>query len=193
MWSTSDNLIHLSFMAVIIWGAQAFARRAHSGRASREARRLRIALRVGLGALRKLYQDNVAHLSSGERPLNSGRNQINLLRTQLGRLASLEPPEVEAVMAACVAAEGAETEMAIAGRKVGGVAYWIPGKDDAARAIVESALQQVCSALQRAEELLSSSAVPRGEIASEVSPTREAHVAPSEEIRTLSIKNMSTE
>ncbi len=116
MWSLSEHLVQFSFMAAIIWGAQAFARRAHHGRASREARRLRIALGIGLSALRELYEADLASLSGGERPLISGRNQINLLRTQLGRLTSLEPPEVEAVMSASIAVERAETEMAIAGQ-----------------------------------------------------------------------------
>ena len=174
MWSLSDHLVQLSCMAMIVWGAQAFARRAHRRRVSREARRLRSALHIGLSALRKLYEDNLAGPSASERPLISGRNQINLLRTQLGRLASLEPLEVEAVMAACIAAEGAETEMAIAGRKVGGVAFWIPRKNDAARAITESALRTVCSALRSAEELLNSNGMPRVETVFAVSPNPEA-------------------
>ena len=174
MWSLSDHLVQLSCMAMIVWGAQAFARRAHHRRVSREARRLRSALHIGLSALRKLYEDNLAEPSAGERPLISGRNQINLLRTQLGRLTSLEPLEVEAVMAACVAAEGVETEMAIAGRKVGGAAFWIPRKNEAARAVTESALRAVCAALRSAEELLNSNGMPRGETALAVSPTPES-------------------
>lgn len=173
MWSTSEHFVQLSFMAVIIWGAQALARRAHSERVSRETRRLRCALHIGLSALHKLYRDNLANLYGGERPLISGRNQINLLRTQLGRLTSLEPPEVEAVMAASIAAERAETEMTIAGRKVGGVAFWIPGKDEA-KGIIESALREVCSTLRTAEEILISNAAARAERASETPPNREA-------------------
>lgn len=173
MGSLSEHVVQLSFMAMIIWGAQAFARRAHSGRVKREARRLRSALHIGLSALRKLYQDSLADLSGGERPLISGRNQINLLRTQLGRLTSLDPPEVEAVMTACIAAEGAETAMAIAGRKVGGVAYWIPRKNDAAREIIESTLRDVCCTLRTAEELLNPYAMPRGDTAAVESANRD--------------------
>ncbi len=177
MWSLSDHLIQLACMAMIVWGAQAFTRRAHRGRASREARRLRSALNIGLSALHKLYQDNLAELSGGERPLISGRNQLNLLRTQLGRLTSLEPPEVEAVMAASIAAERAETEMAIAGAKVGGVAFRIPKKNAEVRAIVESALNDVSSALRSAQEILSSDGMPRGADAADVSATRETIAA----------------
>jgi hypothetical protein len=175
MWSVSEHLVQLSFMAVIIWGAQAFARRAQEGRVSREARLLRSALNISLSALRKLYEDDLASLSGGERPLISGRNQITLLRTQLGRLTSLEPPEVEAVMAASIAAERSETEMAIAGIRVGGVAFWIPKKNDVMD-IVESTLREVCSTLRTAEELLNSNAVPRVERASETPSIREADV-----------------
>jgi hypothetical protein len=175
MWSVSEHFIQLSFMAVIIWGAQAFARRAQEGRVSREARRRRSALNISLSALRRLYEDNLANLSGGERPLLSGRNQINLLRTQLGRLTSLEPPEIEAVMAACIATERAEMEMAIAGRKVADVAYWIPEEDEA-KAIVESTLRQVCSMLGTAEELLNPNGLPRSERASDVPPNREVDV-----------------
>ncbi len=167
MWSLSEHLVQFSFMAAIIWGAQAFARRAHHGRASREARRLRIALGIGLSALRELYEADLASLSGGERPLISGRNQINLLRTQLGRLTSLEPPEVEAVMSASIAVERAETEMAIAGQKVGGVTYLVPQKKDAG-GFVASALQEACSMLRSAEELLNPNAVPGGEAAAAV-------------------------
>jgi hypothetical protein len=173
MWSVSEHFVQLSFMAAIIWGAQAFARRAHHGRVSREARRLRSALGISLSALRKLYEDNLASLSDGERPLISGRNQINLLRIQLGRLTSLEPPEIEAVMAASIAVETAETEMAIAGRKVGGVAFWIPKKNEV-KGIIESTLREVCSMLRTAEELLNPNAIPSGERTAEVSPSLKA-------------------
>lgn len=166
MWTLSDHLLQLACMAMIVWGAQAFARRANRIRVSHEARRLRVALHVGLCALRKLYEDNAANLSGGERPLNSGRNLINLLRTQLGRLTALEPPEVEAVMAACIAAEAAETGMAVAGRKVGAMAYRI-AEEAGPREPVASALREVCSLLRTAESLLSSSAVPRFESAEE--------------------------
>src|SRR5208283_2365372 len=121
----------------------------------------------------KLYEDNLTSLSGGERPLISGRNQINLLRTQLGRLTSLEPPEIEAVMAASIAAERAETEMAIAGRKVDGVAFWIPKKNEA-QVIIESTLREVCSMLGAAEELLNPNGARRGESASEIAPKLKA-------------------
>lgn len=173
MWSLSEHFVQLSFMAAIIWGAQALARRAHHGRVSHEARRLRTALGIGLSALRELYEDNLVRLSGGERPLISGRNQITLLRTQLGRLTSLEPAEIEAVMAASIAVERAETEMAIAGEKVGGVAYSIPEKNEA-KEIIESTLREVCARLGTAEDLMSPIAMPGGERASDASPSLKA-------------------
>ncbi len=167
MWSLSEHLVQFSFMAAIIWGAQAFARRAHHGRASHEAQRLRTTIGISLSALRKLYEDDLASLSGGERPLISGRSQISLLRTQLGRLTSLEPPEVEAVMRAGVAMESAETEMTIAGQKVGGVAYSIPQKDEAGE-LVGSTLREACSMLRSAEELLIPNAMQGGGAAAAV-------------------------
>jgi len=76
MWSLSDHLVQLSCMAMIVWGAQAFARRAHRRRVSREARRLRSALHIGLSALRKLYEDNLAG------PSASANNQAHSTRTR---------------------------------------------------------------------------------------------------------------
>ena len=177
MWSTSEHLVQLSFMAMIIWGAQAFARRAHSGRVSREARRLRSALHIGLSALRKLYQDNLADLSGGERPLISGRNQINLLRTQLGRLTSLDPPEVEAVMAAmhCGRRERRRKWQSPA-EKSEVLHSGFPRKNDAAKEIIESTLREVCSTLRTAEELLNleCDAARAERPPAETSPNREA-------------------
>jgi hypothetical protein len=142
-------------------------------RALDEIRRLRVALAIVLAALRELYEDDLAMLARGELALISGRNRINLLRTQLTRLTSLETPEVEALMAACVAAERVETDMAIYGRKIGGVAYTIFAGDEA-RPILESALRESCAALLAAEQLLRPPGAPRLEKSSDAMPGREA-------------------
>src|SRR5665213_2864064 len=131
LWTTFERFFQFFFMAAVILGSHALSRRTHRDRVHREARRLRSALTISLPALRILYEGNLSILAGGERLLISGRNQINLLRTQLGRLTSLDPPEIEAIMAASIAAERAETEMAIADRKVGGVAFTISGNSEA--------------------------------------------------------------
>jgi hypothetical protein len=171
-WPVSEHIIQLSFMAAIVFGSQAFSRRAHNVRVRREAQRLRSAMAIGLPALRKLYEDNLSILSGRERPLISGRNQINLLRTQLGRLTSLDPSEIEAIMAASFAAERAETDMAIAGKKIGDFAFTIPENNEA-KGILTSTLEEVCSMLRNAEELLNPNGMPRLETASDVPPIRE--------------------
>jgi hypothetical protein len=153
MWTASDHLFQLVIMLVVILSAQAIARRAHRKRVLDEIRRLRVALAIVLAALRELYEDDLAILARGELAVISGRNRINLLRTQLTRLTSLETSEVEALMTACVAAECVETDMAIYGKKIGGVAYTIfSGKE--ARPTLESRLRESCAALLAAEELL---------------------------------------
>jgi len=145
-------------MAAIILSSQRSARRAQSRaqteRVRDEARRLRSALTISLPALRKLYEDNLGILSGGKLPLISGRNLINLLRTQLGRLTSLDPREIQAVMAASIAAERVETDMAIAGKKIGDVAFTI-SENNVARGILTLKLRAACSMLGAAEELLS--------------------------------------
>jgi hypothetical protein len=154
MWSTTfEHFFQLFCMATIILGSRAFSMRAQGDRLRGDAQRLRSALTINLQALRKHYQENLSILSGGELPLISGRNQINLLRTQLGRLTSLDPPEIEAVMTASVAAEMAETEMAKTGTRNGGIAFTIPEIREA-RTLLASTLRDACSALQIAEELV---------------------------------------
>ena len=152
-WTVCEHLFQFCLMGTIILSSQAMARRAHNDRLRGDVSRLRVALSISLQALRKLYEDNLAILCSGEFPLISGRNQITLLRTQLGRLTSLHAPAIEAVLTANIAAERLETEMAIAGRKFEGVAFAIPSKD-AARGNLLSMLRETCSRLAIAEDLL---------------------------------------
>jgi hypothetical protein len=178
LWTAFEHFSQLFFMAAIILGSHALSRRTHRERVHHDARRLRSALTISLPALRKLYEDNLSILSSGERLLISGRNQINLLRTQLGRLTSLDPPEIEAVMAASIAAERAETAMAMAmvDKKVSGVAFVISGNLEAKR-ILESSLRDVCSMLESAEELLDPHGpLRRHEKPLAVPPTREGDI-----------------
>lgn len=154
MWSTTfEHFFQLCGMAAIILSARVFSLRAQGDRLRGEARRLRSALTISLAALRGHYEENSGVLSGGKLPLISGRNQINLLRTQLGRLTCLDPPEIEAVMAASVAAERAETEMARSGGRSGGVAFSIPETREL-RTLLRSTLRDACSALQIAEKLL---------------------------------------
>lgn len=176
LWTAFEHFSQLFFMAAIILGSHALSRRTHRERVQHDSRRLRSALTISLPALRKLYEDNLSILSGGERLLISGRNQINLLRTQLGRLTSLDPPEIEAVMAASIAAERAETAMAMVDKKVSGVAFIISGNLEAKK-ILESSLRDVCSMLESAEELLD----PHGTLRCHqkplaVPPTREGDI-----------------
>jgi hypothetical protein len=140
-------------MAVLMVGSQAFARRVQDERLRGEARRLRSALIISLKAIRILYRGNLGVLVGGGSPLISGRNQLNLFRLHFGRLISLDQPEIEAVLAASIAAERVETAMAIAGKTVGGVAFTVPEGDES-RGMLESALMQACSMLETAEGLM---------------------------------------
>jgi len=156
-WTVCGQVVQLSLMAAIILSSQASARRAQSraqtDRVRDEARRLRSVLIISLPALRTHYEDNLGILSRGKLPLISGRNLINLLRTQLGRLTTLDPPEIQAVIAASIAAERAETAMAIAGKKIGDVAFTI-SDNNAARGMLSLKLRAACSMLGAAEEIL---------------------------------------
>lgn len=160
MWTASDHIFQLGIMLTVILGAQALARRATRKRLRAEARRVRIALAVGLEALRKVHEDNLGLLTADGQPLLSGRNQIHLLRAQLGRLAILEDVEVEAVMTACVAAERAETEIAVTSRKTGAVGITLLPDNPAARQRLAPMLQETCSSLLAAEQLLRPGAPP---------------------------------
>jgi len=151
MWSVVwEHFSPVFFMAFVVLGSQAFTRRAQHARSRGEARRLRTALIVGLGALRKLHEDNLRVLAGGAAPLMSGRHQINLVRPHLARLTSLEETEIDAVMSAIIAAEKAESAMAIGGKAVGGVAFSVP-EGDVARARLRSAFTETCLRLETAE------------------------------------------
>lgn len=156
-WTVCGQIVQLSLMAAIILSSQASARRAQSRaqteRVRDEAQRLRSALAISLPGIRTLYEDNLSILCGGKLPLISGRSLINLLRTQLGRLTVLNPAEIQAVMAASIAAERVETEMAIAGKKVGDAAFTL-SDDHAARATLSLKLRAACSMLGAAEEML---------------------------------------
>jgi hypothetical protein len=171
MWSTTfEHLFQLCGMAAILWGSRAFSVRTQGERTRREGQRLRMALAISLQALHNHYENNLRISSGGKMSLSSGRNQINLLRTQLGRLTLLDTPEVEAVMAASVAAEVAETQMIRSGSRSGGSAFTIP-EGPVARTLPRSTLRDACSALQAAEELLNSNYTVRLESKSNVPPS----------------------
>lgn len=145
-------------MALIIFGAQALARRSQRKRVHAEAQRLRGALTLMLSALRNIHEDNLRVLSGAKPPLMSGRNQMVLLRTQLARLLVLNQAEIEAVLAANIAAEAAEAIMAVCGKVVAGVAYTVP-KDDEEVTMLRSSLLRACSILRAAESLLNSDSI----------------------------------
>lgn len=140
---------------VLILGSQALNRRAHRIRWRNEVRSVRTGLRVNLHSLRMLYTENLQSVVHSRRTLVSGRQQINLLKTQLGRLASLPENEVESVMLACIAAEKAESMLAVAGKLMSAVSVVVHRRNEKL-ALVESALQAACSMLEAAEKLLSS-------------------------------------
>jgi hypothetical protein len=158
--TVSDHLGQLCCMALLIIGVQAFRHRVQYERLCGDARRLRGALTFSLRALRKLYEDNLVVLAGGRPPLISGRNQIALLRLHLGRLICLDVGEIEAVLAASIAAEEAETAMAIAGKRVRGVAFTVP-EGSLARGRLESVLMQACSKMEAAERLMTPSEMRR--------------------------------
>jgi hypothetical protein len=149
----SEHFGPIFFMAALMVGSQAFARRVQQERLRDEVRRLRSALTVSLKALRKLYEDNLGILAGGGLPLISGRNQINLFRIHFGRVISLDQCEIEAVLAASIAAERVETAMAIAGRPVGGVAFTVPEGGEA-RGMLKLALMLASSMLSAAEHVM---------------------------------------
>lgn len=172
MWSTAfEHFFQLCGMAAILWGSRVFSHRTQGDRLRVEGERLRRALTISLQALHKHYEDNLAGICREKLPLSSGRNQINLLRTQLGRLTLLDPPEIEAVMVASVAAEVAETEMARSGSRIGSVAFAVPETVEM-RTLLRSTLRDACSALQAAEVLLNPREMTQLENKSDLPPVR---------------------
>ena len=142
---------------VLILGSQALNRRAQRIRWRNEVRSLRTGLRVSLHSLRTLYSETLQAVVHSQRTFPSGRHQINLLRTQLGRLPSLKESEAEAVMLACIAVERAETMLGAAGKAMGPASVVVHRREEK-RATAESALRAAISMLESAEALLSSSA-----------------------------------
>ena len=141
---------------LLILGSQALNRRAQRIRWRNEVRSLRAGLKVGLHALHCLYGENLHAVAGSKRTLVSGRHQLNLLRTQLGRLPSLKELEAETVMLACSAAERAES-MLEAARKTLAPADVAIHRRDEKRAMAESAFQAACAALAAAEAMLAAS------------------------------------
>jgi hypothetical protein len=162
LWTVAEHLGPVCMMLAIIGGNRAFARFAQERRSRGDAQKLRSALVISLRALRKLYRDNLGILAGGNPPLIAGRNQINLLRGQFSRLTCLEQSEVEAVWAAGVAAEAAETAMGVAGKPLGACAFTPPEQGEN-KAMLQSALRQARAALAAAEELLAPGTITRGE------------------------------
>jgi hypothetical protein len=114
---------------------------------------LRSALVIGLTSLSRVYGDDADVLAHQPRRLVSGRNQMNLMRTQLGSIMTPDEEEVEAVRTACIAAERAETWLDIAGRRLGGPAMPVPQRDDL-RATLKSTLDDATKQLQAAVDVL---------------------------------------
>jgi len=157
-----DHFGQIGMMAVLLIGIHAFRQRAQAEKLRGDARRLRCALSMSLQALRKLYEANLVVLAGGRPPLIAGRNQINLLRTQYSRLTSLEEPQTEAVWRASIAAEAAETAMAVSGKALGTAGFIVPEEAEI-RDMLESALRQACATLEAAETLLTPTEMPRDE------------------------------
>jgi len=138
---------------LLILGSQALNRRAQRLRWRNEVKSLRAGLKVGLQSVRETHEENLRAIAQSRRTVVSGRHQLNLLRTQLGRLPSLEQTEAETVMLACIAAERAESMLESA-RKALMSADVVIHRRDEKRAMAESALRAACSALERAAVLL---------------------------------------
>jgi len=140
---------------LLILGSQWLNRRAQRIRWRNEVRSLRAGLKVGLHSLRDLYGENLHAVTGSKRTLVSGRHQLNLLRTQLGRLPSLKELEAETVMLACIAAERAEAVLEAARKAL--AADVVVHRRDEKRALAESAFQTAYAALEAAEKLLDES------------------------------------
>jgi hypothetical protein len=166
LWTLAEHFGQICMMAVLIVGTQAFTRRAHAGRLRGEAQRVRCALIISLQALRKRYEENLGVLGGSRLPVIAGRNQINLLRVQFSRLMCLDQAEIEALWTASVAAEDAETAMAVVGKPVGGAAFVVPEQDDK-KEMLQSALMRACARLETAEGLMAPTAVRPDERGSE--------------------------
>jgi cytochrome c biogenesis factor len=154
-WSITEHFFQVFLMAAVLLCSQTLARFTQNKRMRHEAKRLRSALTISLSALSEHYRKNLDLLSDSELTLISGRHQISLMRIQLGRITSLDEPEVEAVMAACTATERAEIGMEIAGKKMGSVAVVITAKGSA-RSTLISTLRETCDSLNAAINVLGS-------------------------------------
>jgi hypothetical protein len=171
--SVGERFSQLIFMAAMILGNQAMARRTQNRRVRGEVRRIRYLLHVGIRALRDLYDANLRLLASGDGLLLSGRSQITLLRIHFSRLVSLSEAEIEAVLAAAIAMEVAETAMAVAGKPMGGVAVTLPREGGAAESVKLSLLRAL-AALETAEALLVPAGSSVGQITEEATLFRVA-------------------
>jgi hypothetical protein len=164
--SVFERFSQFIFMAAMILGNQAISRRAQDRRVRGEVQRIRYLLRGVLRALHDLYDDNLRLLANGDRLLLSGRNQIALLRIHFGRLVSLNEAEIEAVLAASIAMEVAETAMVVAGKPMGGVAITLPPEGGVAEA-VKLPLLRALAALETAQALLAPAGPPAGQATEE--------------------------
>jgi hypothetical protein len=155
-WTVLERFGPICLMALVLLVSRGLTQRGQWRRAITEAQHLRCILSVSLRNLRNLYSENLELLSRGEIRLISGRNQIGLVRPQLGRLISLEHTEIEAVLSACIAAEAAESAMSVGGRPINGAAFRTP-EAVKSRQAVQTALRQACIAMEAAEGLLAKS------------------------------------
>jgi hypothetical protein len=142
---------------LLILVSQALNRRAQRIRLRNEVRNLRTSLRLGLHSLRALYASNLTGLAAGKPSLMSGRQQINLLRTQLNRLHSLDPSEIEAVMSACIEMELAESKLAICGKGIAGVSFSTPKAGEETKAL-QTVLLQTCARIETAVDVMTAGA-----------------------------------
>jgi len=153
LWTLLERFGPMCMMAALLIGNRAFMRDSQYRKLRGEARGVRIALTLSLQALRKIYAANLGVLAGGKPALIAGRNQINLLRVQLARLTCLEPREIEAVWGASIAAETAETAMAINGKGGSNASVAVLERGDALDRI-RAALTQACAMLETAANLL---------------------------------------
>ena len=156
---------------LLILGSQALNRRAQRLRWRKEERSLRVGLHVGLRSIGLLYSENLRAIGNSKGGFASGRNQINLLKTQLNRLAILDEREVEAIMSACIAAERAESTLEAARRAMAAESVTVLRREER-RATAVAAMREACSALSYAETLLgggdTGDALKRGDARSEL-------------------------
>lgn len=98
-------------------------RRGNYLRAITDGRRLRSGLRVELGILRSVYEENLRTLDKGGENLPSCRQMISLYRGNLGRMQLLDEHEVSVLVAAYGFVEVIESYLNATCRMHGGHAH----------------------------------------------------------------------